>query len=76
MFSGVSAKEVLLESVRATSSSYSIPEGVVYSYGTAGFRCKADILAPAAYRMGLLSAMRLVSVALVVLLGNTISVAR
>ncbi|XP_063681883.1 phosphoacetylglucosamine mutase-like [Bolinopsis microptera] len=59
---GVSPLEVTLESVRATASNYNIPPDVKYAYGTAGFRCKADILPPAAYRMGLLAALRAKSV--------------
>ncbi|KAL5254293.1 hypothetical protein ACHWQZ_G013918 [Mnemiopsis leidyi] len=55
---GVSPLEITLESIRATASSYNLVPGVKYAYGTAGFRCKAEILAPAAYRMGLLSALR------------------
>lgn len=34
------------------------PEGVNYSYGTAGFRCKADILDPVLFRVGLLATVR------------------
>ena len=56
---GVTHQEIMLESVRATASSYSlINDAALYSYGTAGFRCKAHLLPPAAYRMGLLSALR------------------
>ena len=58
---GVSSLEVTLESVRATASNYNLLPGVKYSYGTAGFRCKAEILPPAAYRMGLIAALRLLS---------------
>ena len=56
---GVSPLDITLESIRATASNYNLIPDVKYVYGTAGFRCKAEILSPAAYRMGLLSALRL-----------------
>jgi len=32
--------------------------GLVYQYGTAGFRTKADILDPVLFRVGMLAALR------------------
>ena len=49
---------VMLGGIKEAALRYPLIENVKYSYGTAGFRCKADLLQPVAYRMGLLSALR------------------
>ena len=46
------------EQLEGYVANYPLYENVKYCYGTAGFRCKADLLQPAAYRMGLLAALR------------------
>ena len=56
--SGVTEEDLILEGVRASSALYPLPEGVTYAYGTAGFRCKADLLPAVAYRIGILAAIR------------------
>jgi len=40
------------------SSKHPKPSGVVYSYGTAGFRTKANILGSTIFRVGLLASLR------------------
>jgi len=40
------------------ASKHPPPEGVVYSYGTAGFRTKADVLDSVLTRVGLIAALR------------------
>eukprot|EP01065_Artemidia_motanka_P042292 TRINITY_DN5641_c0_g1_i1.p1 TRINITY_DN5641_c0_g1~~TRINITY_DN5641_c0_g1_i1.p1 ORF type:complete len:555 (+),score=187.32 TRINITY_DN5641_c0_g1_i1:73-1737(+) len=44
--------------VASTAGEYPLPEGVKYSYGTAGFRTVGKLLPPVAYRMGMFAAMR------------------
>lgn len=47
----------LLDNANEASKKYPKLD-VIYSYGTAGFRCKADILQPVMFRMGMLASLR------------------
>ena len=53
----VKMTEKLYENVSEKLSKYPKPE-VKFTYGTAGFRVKADLLPSVMYRMGLLAALR------------------
>ncbi|GAA99214.1 uncharacterized protein L969DRAFT_102588 [Mixia osmundae IAM 14324] len=47
-----------LRTIGATAGEYPIPKGVIYQYGTAGFRMRADVLEPVLFRVGILAALR------------------
>ncbi|GAO51668.1 Phosphoacetylglucosamine mutase [Saitoella complicata NRRL Y-17804] len=44
--------------VAEASSGFAKPQGLIYGYGTAGFRLKANLLASVVFRVGLLAAVR------------------
>ncbi|RDD37516.1 Phosphoacetylglucosamine mutase [Trichoplax sp. H2] len=46
-----------IETLQSVASQYPLP-AVKFTYGTAGFRTKADLLEPVMFRMGLLAALR------------------
>ncbi|ORY34947.1 phosphoacetylglucosamine mutase [Naematelia encephala] len=48
----------LLDSLQDAANLYPKPEGLKYSYGTAGFRTLANLLPPVMFRVGLLAILR------------------
>ena len=46
------------EAILAASARYPPPAGTKYSYGTAGFRMKSELLPCVVFRMGLLAGLR------------------
>ncbi|KAI9190063.1 hypothetical protein H9P43_001496 [Blastocladiella emersonii ATCC 22665] len=47
-----------MSAIVAASHKHPAPEGVVFTYGTAGFRMKAELLDSVIYRVGLLASLR------------------